>query len=33
MLTIKLIFDGQAMALDLSVSNFDLLGMGTSLDA
>jgi hypothetical protein len=29
----KLIFDGQAVALDLSIGNFDLLGMGTLLDA
>jgi hypothetical protein len=30
---LKVIFDGQAMALDLSIGNFDLLGMGALLDA
>lgn len=29
----KLIFDGQAMSLDLSIGSFDLLGIGTTLDA
>ena len=29
----KLIFDGQAMSLDLSIGNFDLLGIGTILEA
>jgi hypothetical protein len=29
----KLIFDGQAIALDLSIGNFDLLGIFTLLNA
>jgi len=33
MRALKLIFEGQAMSLILSVGNFDLLGMGTKLDA
>jgi hypothetical protein len=33
MRALKLIFDGQAMSLILSISNFDLLGIGTILDA
>jgi hypothetical protein len=33
MRALKLIFDRQAMALDFSIGNFDLLGMGTFLDA
>jgi hypothetical protein len=33
MQALKLTFDGQAMALGLSIGSFDLLGMGTLLDA
>jgi hypothetical protein len=29
----KVIFDGQAMSLNLSIANFDLLGIGTIFDA
>jgi hypothetical protein len=32
MRALKLIFDGQAMSLDLSIGNFDLLGIGTIFD-
>jgi hypothetical protein len=33
MRALKLIFDGQAIALDLSIGNFNLLFMGTLLNA
>jgi hypothetical protein len=32
MRALKPIFDGQAMSLDLSIGNFDLLGVGTIFD-
>jgi hypothetical protein len=33
MRALKLIFDGQAMSLDLSIGNFDLLSIGRIFDA
>jgi hypothetical protein len=33
MRALNLTFDGQAMSLDLSVGNFDLLGVGSIFDA
>jgi hypothetical protein len=33
MRALKVMFDGQAMSLILSIGNFDLLGIGMTLDA
>jgi hypothetical protein len=33
MRALKVMFDGQAMSLTLSIGNFDLLGIGMTLDA